>query len=130
MSSANPSSNAPTPFDRVGGAPAVEALVDRFYQLILADAALVEFFEGMDVNRIKAHQRALISQLLGGPQAYGGRELAAAHEALEIRKADYDLVVGHLVAACRELGVPEDIIAQVGEALAAVEPAIVAPVGG
>ena len=114
-----------TDYERIGGGPAVKAVVDRFYQLILADRQLVGFFEGTDMARLKRHQALLISQVLGGPAGYDGRELRQAHAGLDIGRDDYLRVVSYLAQAMAELGVAPAIIGRVGDALAASEPDVV-----
>ena len=47
----------PSLFIRLGGAPSVDAAVDLFYTKVLSDAALIPFFEGHDMARLKNHQR-------------------------------------------------------------------------
>lgn len=112
-------------YDTIGGGPAVKVAVERFYQLVLADPALTPYFVGANMSSIKSHQAALISQVLGGPTDYTGRELGVAHAGLNIDDPAYDRVVGHLVATFTELGVPDNIIGDVGEVLAGVRPQIV-----
>jgi hemoglobin len=113
-------------YDSVGGAPAVTAVVDRFYQLVLADPQLSGYFDGVDLARLKRHQVLLVSQVLGGPAQYDGRDLATAHAALDVTPAHFGRVVEHLVAAMQEAGVPPEIIERVGGVLAKTEPDIVA----
>jgi hemoglobin len=118
------SSSAASMFERVGGTPAVKALVDAFYEKVWADPQLTRYFEGIDKAQLKGHQAKLITGVLGGP-AYTGRDLGEAHSHLDITDADFDRVVAHLVAACNELNVPADIISAVGEVLGQVKPSIV-----
>lgn len=59
-------------FERIGGAAAVTAAVDRFYERVLADPELRDFFTGVSMSRLKGHQFAFISQVLGGPRRYSG----------------------------------------------------------
>lgn len=57
-------------YERVGGAPAVKAVVDRFYQRVLADGELARYFADLDesgMTQLKRHQVAMVSQVLGGP---------------------------------------------------------------
>jgi hemoglobin len=75
--------------------------------------------------RLKRHQVLLVTQVLGGPDRYGGRPLAEAHEGLGIDHDDFAAVAGHLTAAMRDAGVPEDIIRRAIAAVAATEPDIV-----
>lgn len=113
-------------YDRIGGGPAVKAVVDRFYQLIMADEQLVGFFEATDMAQLKRHQVLLISQVLGGPASYDGRELQEAHAGMDIARDDYIKVVAYLVQALQEAGVDAEIIGRVGSALAATEKDVVA----
>jgi hemoglobin len=104
----------PTDYERIGGGRAVAAVVDRFYELVLADPRLAPFFVGLDMSRLKRHQVLLISQVMGGPADYDGRTLRDAHNGLKISSDDFARVVTHLVAALQEAAVPADIIERVG----------------
>ena len=112
-------------YDKIGGGPAVKGVVDRFYELILADDQLAGFFDETDMASLKRHQVLLISQVLGGPANYDGRDLRAAHAGLDITRGDYVNTVSHLVQAMVEAKVPPAVIERVGEALAATEPDVV-----
>ncbi|MFI7587803.1 group 1 truncated hemoglobin [Spongisporangium articulatum] len=114
-----------TLYETIGGVDAVRAAVDDFYVTVLADPRLAHYFEGVDVNRVKAHQVRLFTGLLGGPEAYEGMGLAAAHQPLHIPPDDYELVVGHLVATLQKFAVGDEVIAAFGAAATAVRPDIV-----
>jgi hemoglobin len=105
-------------YDSIGGGPAVRAAVDDFYARVLADPQLAPFFTDVDLQHLKAHQRAFIAAAIGGPEIYQGRDMAAAHAGLAITDADFDAVVGHLVDTLTGLGVPQETIGQIGGALA------------
>lgn len=115
----------PTDYDLIGGARAVSAVVDRFYELVLADPQLAPFFASTDMGRLKRHQVLLISQVMGGPADYDGRDLREAHAGRRISGADFGRVVDHLVNALQEASVPPDVIGRVGEALGSAAPDIV-----
>jgi hemoglobin len=107
-------------FERVGGAPAVKAVVDRFYEQVLADADLARYFaplDGAGMAQLKRHQVAMISQVLDGPREYTGRELAEAHRPLNISALHYRRVAHLLVGTLWQFDVPEDIIFYVGGVL-------------
>ena len=123
-------SDAQSDYERIGGGPAVKAVVDRFYELILADDRLVGFFEGTDLSTLKRHQVLLISQVLGGPASYDGRDLREAHADLDISLDDYLNVVSHLVQAMVEARVPPEIIQRVGETLAETQRDVVTSPAG
>src|SRR5262245_12099069 len=114
-------------FERVGGASAVKAVVDRFYERVLADEDLARYFAGMDANgmtQLKRHQAAMISQVLGGPREYAGRDLADAHRPLNISGLHYRRVSHLLVGTLWEYDVPEDIIFDVSELLSSLQDVI------
>jgi hemoglobin len=120
------SDRAVSDYERVGGGPAIGAVVDRFYELVLGDEQLAGFFSGTELSQLKRHQVLLISQVMGGPAQYDGRDLQQAHAGLEISGDDFGLVVSYLAQALDEAGVPAEIIARVGGQLAATKPDVVA----
>lgn len=116
-------------YDRIGGASAIRDVVNRFYELVLADERLAGFFAGVEMTGLKRHQAQLISQVMGGPVTYEGRELRAAHARLAIRRSDFTAVVQHLVTALKEVGAPLDVVSRVVDVLAASEPDVVTAEG-
>lgn len=104
-------------YERIGGEPAVNAAVDRFYERVLADPELKNFFNGVSMSRLKAHQFAFLSQALGGPKQYSGTSMRDAHSRLPIEQRHFDSVAVHLIETLRELSVPEEIIGKIGAAL-------------
>jgi len=71
-------------FDKYGGFATVSQIVRAFYKEISVSQALTPYFEGVNMERLIAHQTQLISQILGGPATYTGRELGNAHSFLKI----------------------------------------------
>ncbi|ANJ25756.1 group I truncated hemoglobin [Agromyces aureus] len=118
-------SAAQSDYAAVGGAPAITAVVNRFYELVLGDDLLAKHFEGTEMARLKRHQVALVSQVMGGPVEYEGRELRAAHANLGITAEEFGAVAGHLITALTEAGVPSEIIDRTVGAVAATQPDIV-----
>ena len=112
-------------YQRIGGGPAVSAVVDRFYESVLADPQLAPFFVDTDLNRLKRHQVLLISQVMGGPADYDGRSLREAHSGMDINSAHFGRVVTHLVAALQEASVPDDVIGRLGAQLGEAEKDVV-----
>lgn len=112
-------------YEAVGGGPAVSAVVNDFYERVLADPTVAGYFEDVDLPRLKRHQVLLVSQVLGGPEEYDGRALSEAHRGLGISSGEFGAVAAHLVAAMQAAGVPDDIIERAGAAVAATEPDVV-----
>jgi hemoglobin len=112
-------------YDSIGGAGAVRAAVDDFYARLLADPGLAPFFAQTDLPRLKAHQRSFIAAAIGGPEIFTGRDMAAAHAGLGITDAQFDAVVAHLVETLAGLGVPVEVIGQIGAVLTPLRASVV-----
>jgi hemoglobin len=114
-----------TLYDDLGGAAAVTAAVDLFYEKVVADPSLTSYFDGIEMPKLKGHQRAFMTVALGGPDGYMGRPLGAAHAPLAITPDAFAAVVGHLADTLAELGVDEPTIGVIAEQLAPLEAEIV-----
>ena len=105
-----------TIYEQLGGAPAMDAAVDIFYRKVLADARIARFFDGVDMERQAAKQKAFLTMVFGGPNHYTGRDMRTAHARLVTQGLDdshFDAVVENLGATLKELGVGDAQIAQV-----------------
>ncbi len=108
-----------TLFARLGGADAIEAAVGRFYDRLVQDPDLQGFFDGRDMAVQRAHQARFLTWAFGGPAGYQGRSLRSAHADLVKRYGlddmHFDAVVAHLAGTLGELGVADELIAEVVE---------------
>jgi len=109
---------ATTPlFERLGGATAVDAAVDRFYEKVLADARIKHFFTGIDMDSQRRHQKMFLSHAFGGTAGYDGRGMRAAHrrlvEEMGLDDGHFDAVVENLAETLTELGVDAGLIGEV-----------------
>lgn len=95
-------------YQEIGGHDAVEAVVTDFYDHVLSDERLVPYFEGMDMQELRAHQIQFISAVAGGPVEYTGTDMREAHDHLDIDEPDFDAVGEHLENALRTNGVDDD----------------------
>lgn len=108
-----------TLFDRLGGAPAIDAAVELFYTKVLADPELSPFFAEIDMVRQRKMQKDFLTMAFGGPNNYKGRDMRKAHmRPLKAGMNDthFDLVVQHLGASLNELGVNDELITEVATA--------------
>ena len=87
-----------TIYDQIGGAAAVDAAVDIFYRKVLKDARIKKFFKGVDMNQQIAKQKAFLTMVFGGPVAYTGKDMRAAHARL-VQMADHDLAINEVLGA-------------------------------
>jgi hemoglobin len=105
-------------YESIGGEAAVSEVVERFYANLRCDPIVGMFFEGDDLGGLKSHQRMFLTAALGGPDAYEGRDMRAAHRHLGITDADFDVFVSHLAQALADLeATPEhvaDVLAAIG----------------
>jgi hemoglobin len=117
-------------YDEIGGAPALAVVVEGLYRRVADDPALRDWFEGVDLARLKAHQRALLTvALVGTGEEYGGRMMHGAHAGLAVTDEAFDRFLEHLAAALDAAGVAPptaaSIVAMVGPVRAdVVQPAV------
>lgn len=97
-----------TLYGRLGGEEAIGAVVEEFYDRVLADDQLAPYFEEVDMERQRAHQTAFISAVAGGPDRYEGENMRRAHEHLAIDEGDFAAVAGHLDDALGEFDVADE----------------------
>ncbi|MEH1099852.1 group I truncated hemoglobin [Micromonospora sp. CPCC 205561] len=116
-------------YERIGGASAVRAAVEVFYERVLGDAELAGYFAAVDMAGQRRHLALMLTVVLGGPNEYTGRSLAEAHQPLRIPVEHYAMVGGHLVATLTALGVPADVLTHVRAVLAQVRDQVVADGG-
>lgn len=95
-------------YERLGGRTAIETVVDRFYECVLADESLASFFEDTDIDRLKRHQKMFLRYATGGVETYDGRSMREAHADMGITDEDFDAVADHLDAALLAAGVAPD----------------------
>ena len=97
-----------TLFQKLGGEPAVQAVVGEFYNRVLADNDLKKYFAKSDMNQLKRHQTKFVSMALGGPSQYTGRPMRSAHTGMNITEAHFMKVAGHLSGALKWAKVGRD----------------------
>jgi hemoglobin len=116
--------NTASLYEILGGKPALSAVVDTFYQRILADPLTARFFAETDMDQQRKHFKAFLMLALGGPNTYSGRSMEKAHAGLGITKADFAVVAGHLLQTLVAFGVPQTHINSVVERVAGLENSI------
>jgi hemoglobin len=62
------------------------------------------------MTRQRNHQKRFLTQAFGGPAHYSGRMMRAAHKHLNLKEADFNAVAENLNATLRDLKVPESLI--------------------
>ena len=103
-------------YEKLGGEPAVNAAVDIFYRKMLTDDRVSRFFEGVDMDRQAAKQKAFLTMVFGGPAEYSGKDMYEGHKHLikmGLNDSHVDAVIENLGATLTELGVANDLIQEV-----------------
>lgn len=97
-------------YDRVGGQPWFDALVDRFYEGVESDPVLRPLYPE-DLEPGKRHLALFLGQYWGGPTTYseerGHPRLRARHLPFPIGEPERDAWVRHMTAAVRAGDVDE-----------------------
>jgi methyl-accepting chemotaxis protein len=100
-------------FQRIGGRDAVEAAVDIFYDKVLKDNRIKQFFVGVDMAQQRKKQKVFLTFAFGGAPNYSGKNLRKAHEKMVeqgMNDSHFDAVIENLGATLKELNVPGDLI--------------------
>ena len=112
-------------YEAIGGRASLVAAIDAFYRRMLADPELSPFFPGGFGERHRAFVITFLSEALGGPGRYRGRDIATAHRGMGISDTHFDRVAAHLDATLDELGVPRHLTDQIIGIAASLRPAVV-----
>ena len=59
-----------TLYEKLGGANAIDAVVDKFYDYMLADTNINHFFKNTNMNKQRMRQKQFITMITGGPHKY------------------------------------------------------------
>ena len=106
-----------TLYEKIGGKAAVDLAVDKFYDKVLADDRIRDFFVDTDMKKQRGHQRAFLTYAFGGTDKYQGRSMREAHRGLVMNRGlnegHFRAVLENLEATLQELGVAPDLIAEV-----------------
>lgn len=102
-------------YEQIGGEAAVNAAVDIFYRKVLSDDRISHFFEGVDMEKQAAKQKAFLTMAFGGPHNYTGKDMREGHAHLVkngLNDSHFDAVMENLGATLKELNVPDELIGQ------------------
>ncbi len=83
-------------FDRLGGKPAITAVVDDFVANVAADKRINAFFAKADIPHLKMELVDQLCQATGGPCKYTGKDMKTTHKGMGIGGADFNALVEDL----------------------------------
>ena len=84
-------------YDRLGGKPAITAVVDDFIGNVAGDTRINKRFATADIPRLKTMLVNQICQASGGPCTYTGASMKDAHKGMKITDAEFNALVEDLV---------------------------------
>jgi hemoglobin len=114
-------------YDRLGGKPAVEAVVAEFVGRTTSDDRIKDRFFNVDADNLKKLLVEFVCMAGGGGCQYEGRDMATAHAGMDLTDGDFNALVEDLVGALDKFKVPEKEKGELLGALGPLKPQIVAP---
>lgn len=118
-----------TLYDRLGGHDGIRAVVDDFYDRLVADDELGPLFEDADLETLRKTQTDFLCEAAGGPETYDAAPVREAHlhvpftpeliqraidilyeslDAFDVPEEDADAVVGAIAAYEEDLLAADD----------------------
>jgi hemoglobin len=94
-------------FDRLGGKPAITAVVSDFRKRVAQDGRINGKFARTDMPRLEAMLVAQVVEATGGPGHYTGRDMREAHQGMRVTDGEFGALVEDLVATLNSFKVPK-----------------------
>jgi len=92
--------------DRLGGKPAIAAVIDQFVANVAGDSRINGRFATTDIPRLKGNLVDQVCMASGGTCEYKGRDMKTTHAGMNISTADFDALVEDLIKALDTFKVP------------------------
>jgi hemoglobin len=112
-------------YDRLGGKPAIQAVVDDFIGNVAADGRINRRFANANIPRLKTMLVDQICEASGGPCKYMGANMLDAHRGMNITDAEFGALVEDLVKSLDKFKVPAHEKNELLTALGSMKPQIV-----
>ncbi len=112
-------------YDRLGGKPAITAVVDDFIGNVAADTRINRRFAGANIPRLKTRLVDQVCEATGGPCKYSGQSMLDAHRGMNITDAEFNALVEDLVKSLDKFKVPAQEKTELLTALGGLKPQIV-----
>ena len=106
-------------YDRLGGKPAIAAVLHDFLGRVAADNRINARFANANLPRLEALLMEQICEATGGPCKYTGRDMKATHLGMGISGPEFDALVGDLKDSLDHFKVPAP---EQGELVGALAP--------
>ena len=92
-------------YERLGGRPAITAVVDDFVGRVAKDSRINGKFANANIPKLKVRLVEQICQASGGPCTYMGKDMKTAHSGMGISSSEFGALVEDLVASLNKFEV-------------------------
>lgn len=116
-------------YERLGERDGIRAVVDDFYDRLLADDELGPLFEDADMELLRETQTDFLCEAAGGPETYDAKPVREAHLHVPFTPELIQRAIDHLYASLDAFDVPEDDAEKVVSAIAVYEEDLLASSG-
>jgi len=110
-----------TLYERLGEREGIRAVVDDFYDRLLADNELGPFFETADMEKLRRTQTDFLCEAAGGPETYDAEPVREAHLHVPFTPAHIQRAIELLYESLDAFDVPDDDGETVVQAVAAYQ---------
>ena len=93
-------------YERLGGRPAIAAVVDEFIARVASDPRIKHRFFNTDIPKLKTLLVEFVCVATGGPCKYTGRTMKEAHERLNITDGQWSAMVADFRRTLNRFNVP------------------------
>ena len=114
-----------TLYERLGGKPAIVAVVDNFTAKVAADQRINARFANTDIPHFKGMLVDQICEASGGPCKYTGKDMKSAHAGQNVTSDEFNALVEDLQKTLTEMKVAASAQQDLLGALAPMKPQIV-----
>jgi hemoglobin len=114
-------------YDRLGGKPAITAVVDAFVGRVAGDKRVNARFINTDIPQLKTLFVEFVCVATGGPCKYEGRDMRATHGGMQLVDEEFNAIVEDLTFALNKLKVPAPEQQEILGAIGPLKPQIVNP---
>ena len=95
-----------TLYERLGGKPALEAVVGELWAITAKDARINQYFAHTKPEVFAGQLVDFLCQASGGPCVYHGKDMVAAHTGMKITEAEFMALAENVSKAMDKFKVP------------------------
>src|ERR1700733_2308173 len=112
-------------YDRLGGLPAITAVVDEFVNRTTTDPRINQRFFNVDADNLKKLLTEFVCMATGGTCKYEGRDMGTAHAGMGLVDDEFNALVENLAGALDKFKAPAKEKGELPGPLGPLKPSIV-----